>query len=323
MKKTVIRNGKSSYPEKYGMLVVLAGVILIFHLLSSSFLTAQNFSNILINEAVIGCLALGASFILIVDEFDLSLGYILCFCMVLGAYLAGEGCNGVVIVLAMVFAGACCGTVNGVIVTKLKVNAFIATMSVGLTLAGITQALSGGRILNSNIPDFIIWFSRQKVCYIGYCVIFVLILSIILSIILNHTVFGRQLYAVGMSKSTALYAGIQVEKIRIMAFVFAGMFCGIAAVLMLGQLGAASSAYGTSLLLPAYSIVFLSKASFSPGKINIPGMLVGLLLCAVGENGVEIIGAPTWGSYVFQGSVLIVSIWISIALTDRAEKKER
>ena len=320
MEKSVIRNGKNTFLEKYGMIGILLIIIITFGIMSKSFLTVQNFSNVFMNETVIGCLALGCFFILLVDEFDLSLGYILCFCMVLGAFGAGKGCSGIVVVIIMICAGGICGLINGLIVTKLHINSFIVTMSVGLTLSGISQAVSGGGILNSNIPAELQAFARGKIAYIGYSVILFLVLCVVLSYILNDTQFGRQLYAVGISKKVAMFAGIKVDKIRILAFALAGLFAGIAAVLMLGQVGAASSAYGTSLLLPAYSIVFLSKASFTPGRLNVPGMIVGLLLCALGENGIEIAGAPVWGSYVFQGTVLIISIWLSIVLTEKAKK---
>ena len=119
MKEADIRNGRNTILEKYGMLGVLLIIILIFGSLSESFLTVQNFSNIFISESVVGCLALGGLFILVVDEFDLSLGYILCFCMVLGAFLSGKGFPGGVVVSVMIAAGAACGALNGLIVTKL------------------------------------------------------------------------------------------------------------------------------------------------------------------------------------------------------------
>ena len=321
MKEADIRNGRNTILEKYGMLGVLLIIILIFGSLSESFLTVQNFSNIFISESVVGCLALGGLFILVVDEFDLSLVYILCFCMVLGAFLSGKGFPGGVVVSVMIAAGAACGALNGLIVTKLRINSFIATMSVGLSLAGITQALSGGGILNTNIPQSMIHFARGKVFYVGYSVIFLLMLCAIIHFVLNHTEFGRHLYAVGTSGRTAIFAGIKAERVRLTAFTVAGFFCGISSIVMLGQLGAASSAYGTSLLLPAYSVVFLSKASFHPGRLNVPGLVVGVALCALGQNGIEIAGAPVWGSYVFQGVLLILSIWISVLLTQKAGRK--
>ena len=315
-----IRNGDSSFLEKYGITGILILMIIFFSLTTTNFFTVQNFSNILINQAVMGCLALGGMFILIVDEFDLSLGYILCFSMVLGALLAEKGVPGMLVPIIMAAAGAVCGLLNGLITTKLGISSFIGTLSVGLMLSGISQALSGGGILNTNIPSGMITFARGKLFQIGYCVIFLAVLCLLVWYILNFTSFGRQLYAVGSSKRTALFAGIKVQKVRILAFTAAGFFCGIAAVVLLGQLGAGSSAYGTSLLLPAYSVVFLSKAAFTPGKINVPGMILGMLLCALGENGIEISGVSTWGSYIFQGVILILSIWISAALTERAER---
>lgn len=315
-----IRNGDSSFLEKYGMTGLLILIIIFFSLTTNNFFSVQNFSNILISQAAMGCLALGGMFILIVNEFDLSLGYILCFNMVLGALLAEKGLPSMGIPVIMIAAGAACGLVNGLITTKLRISSFIGTLSVGLTLSGISQALSGGGILNSNIPVGMLTFARGKIFQLGYCVLFLAFLCLIVWYILNFTGFGRQLYAVGTSKKTALFAGIKVQRVQILAFTVSGIFCGIAAVILLGQLGAASSAYGTSLLLPAYSVVFLSKAAFTPGKINVQGMIVGMLLCALGENGIEISGVSAWGSYVFQGLILILSIWISSVLTERAKK---
>ncbi len=315
-----IRNGNSSFLEKYGMIGILILIVMFFSFTSKNFFSVRNFSNILISQAVMGCLALGGMFILIVNEFDLSLGYILCFSMVLGALLAEKGVPSLLIPVIMVVAGSACGLLNGLITTRLGISSFIGTLSVGLMLSGISQALSGGGILNTNIPAGMITFARGKIFQVGYCVWFLVLLCVIVWYILNFTRFGRHLYAVGSSKRTALFAGIKVQKVQILAFMASGFFCGIAAVLLLGQLGAASSAYGTSLLLPAYSVVFLSKAAFIPGKINVPGMILGMLLCALGENGIEISGVSTWGSYAFQGIILILSIWISAVLTERAAR---
>ena len=160
--------------------------------------------------------------------------------MVLGAFLAKLGCTGVAVIPVMVLAGAGCGAINGLIVTKFKVSSFIATMSVGLTLSGITQALSGGGILNTNIPKILTSFSRGKVFWVGYSVILFFILCVIIRFMLNETEFGRHLYAVGISGRTAAYAGIKVGHVRLAAFTCAGLFCGIVAAVLLGQLGAAS-----------------------------------------------------------------------------------
>lgn len=310
-----IRNRKRSFKHKYGMIFILILLLISFGLLSRSFFTPNNLGNILITEVTTGCLALGAMFILIIDEFDLSLGYILCFCMILGAYFAEKGWGTFGILLIMLAAGILCGFINGLIVTRLKISSFIATLSVGLTLSGISQALSRGGILNNNIPKSIMNFSQGKIGALGYSVIFLVLLCIILHYIFNYTIMGRNMYAIGNSSKSAAIAGIKVSRIKVLAFLLAGLFCGTAAVMLLGQLGAASSAYGTSILLPAYAMVFLSKAAFTPGRINVPGVMLAVLLLGIGSNGVQIIGISVWGSHVFEGLILIFSIGVSNVLS--------
>lgn len=123
---------------------------------------------------------------------------------------------------------------------------------------------------------------------------------------------GRQMFAVGNSEKTAHLAGIKTEKIKILVFSLAGCFAALGGIVMVGQLGSASSSYGVSLLLPAYATVFLSKAAFKPGYINIPGVMTSVALIILGTKGLELIGASTWCEYMFQGVALMFSMWLSM-----------
>lgn len=120
------------------------------------------------------------------------------------------------------------------------------------------------------------------------------------------------MFAVGNSEKTAHLAGIKTEKIKILVFSLAGCFAALGGIVMVGQLGSASSSYGVSLLLPAYATVFLSKAAFKPGYINIPGVMTSVALIILGTKGLELIGASTWCEYMFQGVALMFSMWLSM-----------
>ncbi|MCI8598632.1 MAG: ABC transporter permease [Lachnospiraceae bacterium] len=303
----------SSFCRKYIMIFVFAAMMIIFAINSKNFFTVSNLSNTVITQVAAGFLAMGGMFILITNEFDLSLGYNLCFCMIIGAYFCGQGWPAPGVILAMLLTGTIFGLLNGILVVKLQISSFIVTLAVGLTLSGFSQAVSGGGILYISQPQSIINFTRGTIGKngIGYCVILLLLFFAILEVVLAHTAYGRQLYAVGVSKKIAHLAGIQTDKIRISAFSAAGFFAGLGGLMLMGQLGAASPSYGTSYLLPGYATVFLSTTSFKPGYINVPGVILSMLIVTFGSNGVQMIGGNTAVSNVFQGLLLIFAMWLS------------
>lgn len=311
MNKQQYQTPKTSFMARYGMVFLTLAIILFFNIFSDRFLTGQNFGNMLITQVTVGFVALGGMFILTVNEFDLSLGYIVTFSMVAGAKIADIGGPAWLVILTIFAAGTICGLINGLCVVKLDISAFIVTLSMGLAVLGLAQALSGGARLNKNIPAILTSFSQGKWGYVGYCVVFWLVVCVLMYILFNHTTFGRQIYAIGSSKHAAYLAGIRTDRVRILCFTLAGFFSSLAAAILFGQLGAASSAYGHTLLLPAYSMVFLSKSSFKPGYCNITGLVLSILFVGIGSNGMKIIGMPSWSSYVYEGGILIVAILLA------------
>ena len=293
------------------MLLVLAIVLLVFGLISDEFLTIVNFGNMFLTKMASAFLALAGIFILITGEFDLSIGYNLTFVMVMAAFLENLGCNGIIVVGVPILCGIVAGFLNGIIVVYMKISSFIVTLSTGLLLSGTAQAITNSGNIYIDSPQWLLDFTRNGIGNIGYCVIFWVISAIILHFVLTQTPIGRQMFAVGTSEKTAFMAGIRTYRVRVLAFTCAGFFASIGGLILLGQLGAASSAYGTSLLLPAYATVFLSKAVFKPGYINVPGVVLSVILITVGVNGIQMAGAPTWSEYIFEGLMLMFSMWLS------------
>ena len=308
IKKTTDLSGILS---KYSMLLVLAVLLLTFGLISDRFLTVVNFGNMFLTKMASAFLALAGMFIIISGEFDLSIGFNLTFAMVISAYLENQGVNGVLVVLVPILCGIIAGLINGLIVVNMKISSFIVTLSVGMTLSGMAQAITNSGNINISSPAWLLSFTRNGIGNVGYCVIFWIVAAIILHLIMTQTPIGRQMYAVGTSEKIAFMAGIKTSHVRVIAFTCAGFFASIGGLILLGQLGSASSAYGTSLLLPAYATVFLSKAVFKPGYINVPGVVLSVVLITVGVNGIQMVGAPTWSENIFSGIILMFSMWLS------------
>jgi ribose transport system permease protein len=302
---------------RYATLVLLAGLIIAFSLLSDRFLTVRNFQNILVVQTVVACITFAALLPLIVGEFDLSLGYLVGFLAMLGAFLSGNGYGAGVIVPVMLLTGVVAGLANGLLTVRFKISSFISTLGIGILLSGLTMGLSGGQVLFSGIPQLILDIGQQQMLGLGISVWIAIGLAFALFYILEHTPLGRKFYAVGGSERVAFLAGIRTGRIKVLAFAAAGFLVSIGALFELGQSGAASAGFGPDLLLPAYAAAFLGVTTYRPGYFNIPGAMVAIILLAVGFNGLNLLGAPFWVRPIFNGVVLVLAV-----ITAREEARQ-
>jgi ribose transport system permease protein len=311
-----LRRFGSALINRYATLILLALLILVFSLASAKFLTVQNWQNLIITQSVVACLALAAILPLVAGEFDLSLGYLVGVLAMLGAYLAKQGGGTLEVVMAMLVAGTLVGVINGVLTVSFKISSFIATLGVGIVLSGATLGLSNGQVLFSNIPAALTDLGKGQFLGVGTTVWLALFLALVLLYVLEHTPFGRRLYAVGGSERVAFLAGVRTGRVKIAAFAGAGLLVAIGAIFALGQSGAANPGFGADLLLPAYAAAFLGVTTYRPGYYNVPGAIVAIILLAVGFNGLNLLGAPFWVQPIFNGAVLLLAV-----ITARAESR--
>ncbi len=301
---------------RYATVLLLGVLILVFSLATNKFMTTENWQNLLVTQAVVACMTLAAILPLVAGEFDLSIGYLVGVLAMLGAYLAGKGGGVVEVVAAMGAGGLLIGIVNGVLTVYFEISSFIATLGVGILLSGVTLGLSGGQVLFSGIPPALTDLGRGHFLGVATTVWLALLLAAILLYVLEHTPFGRRLYAVGGSERVAFLAGVRTGWMKIAAFSLAGILVAVGAVFSLAQSGAANPGFGSDLLLPAYAAAFLGVTTYRPGYYNVPGAMVAIVLLAVGFNGLNLLGAPFWVQPIFNGAVLLLAV-----VTARAESR--
>jgi ribose transport system permease protein len=303
--------------KRYATVVLLVILMVVFSITSSQFLTSENLTNILITQAVVGCIALAALMPLIAGEFDLSLGYMVGFLAMLGAYLSGKNLSPVIVIGAVIVAGLLIGLCNGTLTVRFKVSSFIATLGVGILLNGGTLGLSNGQVLFSGVPNILQTIGTQHFLGVTYSVWLVLILAAVLFYVFQYTPLGRQWYAIGGSERVSYLAGVRTGPLKVLAFVCAGLLVSIGALIQLGATGSASPGFGAELLLPAYAAAFLGVTTFRPGYYNVPGTIIAILVLAVGFNGLSLLGVPFWVQPLFNGGVLLVAV-----LAARAEARQ-
>jgi ribose transport system permease protein len=184
----------------------------------------------------------------------------------------------------------------------------IATLGIGIMLTGLTAALAGGQVLFEGIPLGLTEAGNAKILGISDIAWAVIVIAAALFYLLEHTPFGRRLYATGASERVAFLAGVKTGRMKLLGFVLAGVLMGAAGLAQLGTTGSASPTFGAELLLPAYAGAFLSVVAYRPGYFNVPGALIAVLVIAVGSNGLSLIGVPYWGQPLFNGAVLVIAV---------------
>jgi ribose transport system permease protein len=313
LRATPGKGGFLGLVRRHTILILIVVLIILFSILApNTFPTVANFEGLALGQAVSALLALSVLLVVVVGEFDLSVGYILGFSAVVTAQLGGGlGIPAPLAILIGLAAGGVFGLLSGTLVARLKVNSLIATLGVGLAVSGISVGVSGGETLSTNIPAVIINLARTPILGIQSAVWIVVLVAIIMYIVLTKLPSGRKLYATGGSETVARMVGIRVRLIKTTIFVAAGVLAAVAGLLQLGLSGAANPTYGSNLLLPAFAAVFLGSTTVRPGFFNVWGTMLAVVLLAVGFSGLSLLGVPFWVEPVFDGVALIVGVLLS------------
>jgi ribose transport system permease protein len=293
----------------YGTIFALVLIIILFGILNPrAFLSANNFWNITRQMAILAVIALGATLIMCVEEFDLSIGNIASFSGVLAALLA---INGVPFILTLIIATSISGVlglINGYIVTRFKVMSFIITLAMGRMIYGLTYWLSGGAIIFNDIPSSFKFIGTAKLGKIPYLSILMIIIVAIFFYVTKYTAFGRKLYAIGGNEEASKVAGVKVEFNKTLAFAISGLMAGFAGVLLASRVGSASPTAGDAYNLNAYATIFIGITLFKEGVPNIIGTLVGVAIFTVLANGLTILQVPTFIQNILTGLIIIVAV---------------
>lgn len=300
--------------ERFGALLVLIGLIVFFSLLlPATFPTYENLTTILTTQDVLAILAIGLLVPLAAGEFDLSIGFVLGFTGMEVAVLTGVlHWHPVPAIVLTLTTAVFIGLINGLLVVRVGINAFIATLGVGTVLSGLTIWMSNGTVVYQGIPDLLLAIGRTQLLLLPLPVFYMIIVIIVFSYIMGHTPFGRYIYAVGGGREVARLAGINTDLLTILAFTLSGFMAGVAGVLETATVGAAHPDVGPQFLLPAFAAAFLGATTIQPGRFNVLGTVVALFLLAVGIAGFQQLGAPFWVSPVFNGTALLIAVGLAV-----------
>lgn len=295
--------------KHYGTMMAAVIIILVFSLLRpDAFFTLQNLVNISRQISLLVIVAIGATLIMVMEEFDLSLGALASLGGIIGATLAVSGVPILFAMLAAVLGCALIGLFSGWLITKFNVLSFITTLAMSTIITGIIFAITGGSTVFQGVPRSYRSVGTSMVLGIPLLTIIMLLLTVLFWFIMRHTPFGRKLYAIGGNQKAALVSGIPVKRMKVIAFALCAGLSGLAGVLLSSRLGSAHPSGGDGLFLQAYAAVFLGKTMFLGGVANIWGTLVGSIILGVLANGLTIMQVPTFMQDLLTGCIIIMAL---------------
>jgi len=207
---------------------------------------------------------------------------------------------------------------NGVVVTVLGVNALVATLGVGTVAVGVNYAIAGGLPVTLADPDGFLDISLGRFLGIPYPVYIMLGLAVLAWLLLNRTVLGQSMQAVGGNADAARLSGIRVNRVRVTGFAVCGALAALTGVMLATRTGSAAVSAGDSYLLAAFAAAFFGSAVLRDGQFHIVGTMVGVITVAVGFNAIALLGVETYWQYLFQGMVLIVGVGVGTVARRRA-----
>jgi ribose transport system permease protein len=309
-----------SLATSYGVIAFLVVMVIAFSiLLPATFPSVDNAKAILQDQSIPVILALAAILPLAAGEFDLSLGATLGFSAITAIAVSNAGAPLPVVLLVSVLVGALVGTVNAVLVVVIKVNAFIATLASATILSGLNLLVTGSSLLVLESDAFGA-LTVTKAFDLQVVLAYAIVLAIGLYYVLEKTPFGRYLRATGMGRDAARLSGVRVDRYLAASFIAAGILAALAGALVASRGGTAAPTLGPEFLLPAYAAAFLGATTIKPGYFNVWGTVIGVVLLAVGSNGLTLMGAQTWVTNVFNGVALMVAVSASVLVGRRRKK---
>lgn len=309
---------------KYGAIALMIFVIFYFSMISEVFFTYGNFTDILRSISIVTVLALGVTFTLVVNGFDLSVGSTMSLSTVVTASLMVWYDMPLWLVLILpILVGVLVGAFNTFLIVVIGIPDLLATLSSMYIVAGLHRTYTEGYSIYNNMPltsggtapgkfsDAFLWIGQGKILGLPVPVWIMLLLVVAAYLVLNHTRWGRILYMTGGNAEAATLSGINVRKVKFAAYVVSGIFASMAGILFTARVGSGQIDAGAPLLMEAVAAVFVGYSVLGAGKPNAIGTFFGAAVIGILLNGLTILNLPYYAFDIIKGSVLVLALAVT------------
>jgi inositol transport system permease protein len=306
--------------RKYAIVLIFLGLFLLMSVLSPAFLAPRNLLNVVRQISVIGLLGIGVTMAIIATGIDLSSGSVLALAAVVGASLAqspdwaaakfpGLVLPVIVPLMGGLAVGAACGWVNGSLIARFKIPPFIATLGMMTVARGLALLYSDGRPISgtTNAYNFI---GQGEIFGLPFPIILLAVVGIGTHVMLNNTRFGRYIYAIGGNEQAARVSGLNISRVKIGIYTFAGLLSGLAGIVLSSRISSGQPGLGMGYELDAIASAVIGGTSFSGGVGTVWGTMIGALIIGVLNNGLDLLNVSAYWQQILKGAIIVVAIII-------------
>ncbi len=312
--------------RELALLPALLLVMVVGTLVSPAFLTSANFTTILTSSAALALVVLAESLIVITGKFDLSLESTVGFAPAMGAMVvlpsasAGFGLEWPPLlgVLTILVTGAAIGFINGFMVVKLRLNAFIVSLAMLIILRGLLVGISSGQTL-FNLPDEFLFLTSVTVLGLPLSVWLAAVAFIIAGVLLKYHRLGRALYAIGGNPEAARAAGIAVERVTWGIYMLAGTLAAVGGLMVTGYVGAISANQGNGMIFTVFAAAVIGGISLDGGRGTMFGALTGVLLLGVVQNVLTLAQVPSFWVQAIYGGIILTALMVARVTSGRSQ----
>lgn len=303
--------------QEIGLPVAVLGLIVFFSLTSNVFFSGPNFRNMGLAAAALAAVSFGQTFTIMTAGLDLSVGSTVALVsivssLIMRSYGVPAG------VASALLVGSLVGLANGLVITRLRVAPFIATLAMLSVLSGLALNISGGLPV-SRLPSSFNAFAYSAVIGIPLPVLVSLVTLVLAYVLLRYTRFGRHIYAVGGNQEAARLSGINTDRVTLAAYVVCGFCAAVGSIILTSRVGSGQPSLGTSLPLESVAAVVLGGVSLFGGRGSVIGVAFGVAFVTVLSNGLNLLNVSSYTQMMVIGAALIAAVALDQAIMRRRE----
>ncbi len=309
--------------RRYGTVMAAIVILGFFSIFANNFMTAGNMFMLLRQMSILTIISLGFTFVMAAGGFDMSLGNNVGLVSIVFAIVLIKSGSFLLALIIALCVGIFIGMMNGSLVAYIGLPDFIGTFAIGTIVYGLKMLITRGNpiFFSEDVSPTFLFLGQGYVGPVPFPVILMIIITIIVTFILEKTVFGRRVYAIGGNPVAALFAGIKVRRYRFITFLISGLSVAFAAVVMTSRIGSAQPLAGEDLLLDSISVVFLSTTMFGEGEPTGKGTFVAAFIITMLTNGLTMLNVAYYFQYITKGLVVIMAVLVSVSLGQKLRVK--